>query len=34
AFHAAMGYADVVTLKEVGLKWDQWLDLHLMQKFL
>lgn len=34
AFHAAMGYADVVTLKEVGFKWDQWLDLHLMQKFL
>lgn len=34
AFHAALGYADVATLKEVGFKWDQWLDLHLMQKFL
>ncbi|MEL6644053.1 MAG: N-acetyltransferase family protein [Pseudomonadota bacterium] len=34
AFHAAMGYIEVVMLKEVGRKWDQWLDLHLMQKFL
>lgn len=32
AFHRAIGFDDVVTLKEVGRKWDQWLDLHLMQK--
>jgi len=34
AFHAAMGYAEVATLREVGFKWGRWLDLHLMQKML
>lgn len=34
AFHAAMGYAEVVTLREVGRKFDRWFDLVLMQKFL
>jgi phosphinothricin acetyltransferase len=34
AFHAAMGYSEVVTLREVGFKWGRWLDLHLMQKML
>ncbi|WP_022702980.1 GNAT family N-acetyltransferase [Pseudorhodobacter ferrugineus] len=34
AFHAAMGYTHVVTLREVGFKFGRWLDLHLMQKFL
>ena len=34
AFHLAMGYAEVAVLREVGLKWDRWLDLHLMQKIL
>lgn len=33
-FHAAIGYREVATLKEVGFKWDQWLDLILMQKVL
>lgn len=34
AFHAAMGYTHVVTLREVGYKFGRTLDLHLMQKFL
>jgi phosphinothricin acetyltransferase len=34
AFHAALGYARTAMLSQVGFKWDQWLDLHLMQKFL
>lgn len=34
AFHAAMGYADTVTLPAVGYKFGRWMDLHLMQKFL
>jgi L-amino acid N-acyltransferase len=32
AFHLAMGYAEVAVLREIGRKWDRWLDLHLMQK--
>ena len=34
AFHAAVGYTEVAVLREVGRKWDRWLDLHLMQKVL
>lgn len=34
AFHVAIGYAEVAILREVGYKWDRWLDLHLMQKML
>ena len=34
AFHLAVGYAEVAVLREVGRKWDRWLDLHLMQKIL
>ena len=34
AFHTAMGYTQVATLKEVGRKKGVWLDLVLMQKFL
>lgn len=34
AFHAAVGYAEVARLKQVGFKAGQWLDLVLMQKFL
>lgn len=34
AFHAAMGFAHVVTLSQVGYKFGRWFDLHLMQKFL
>jgi L-amino acid N-acyltransferase len=32
AFHAAMGYAEVATLRSVGYKFGRWMDLHLMQK--
>jgi phosphinothricin acetyltransferase len=34
AFHEAMGYKTVAVVPEVGRKFDQWLDLHLMQKIL
>jgi len=34
AFHRALGYADAAVLRDAGFKWDQWLDLHLMQKVL
>ena len=34
AFHAALGYEEVATLPAVGWKWDRWLDLHLMRKWL
>lgn len=34
AFHAAMGYAQVAVVPEVGYKAGQWLDLVLMQKLL
>ncbi len=34
AFHAALGYAHVATLAAVGYKFNRWMDLHLMQKFL
>jgi phosphinothricin acetyltransferase len=33
-FHAACGYTEVGRLPQVGRKWDQWLDLVLMQKIL
>lgn len=32
AFHAAIGYAEVAVLPEVGRKFDRWLDLVLMLK--
>ena len=34
AFHARCGYIEVARLPDVGRKFDRWLDLVLMQKFL
>lgn len=34
AFHLALGYGEVAVLRQVGRKFDRWLDLVLMQKFL
>jgi L-amino acid N-acyltransferase YncA len=34
AFHAALGYADVAVIPQVGRKFGRWMDLVLMQKFL
>jgi L-amino acid N-acyltransferase YncA len=34
AFHARLGYVEVVTLRQVGWKFGRWFDLHLMQKCL
>lgn len=34
AFHAALGYAEVAVLPQVGWKFGRWYDLHLMQKWL
>ena len=34
AFHAAIGFAEVATLRQVGFKFGRWIDLVLMQKML
>lgn len=34
AFHAAMGYAEIAVVPEVGYKFGRWMDLVLMQKML
>ncbi len=34
AFHAAIGYAEIATLPQVGHKFGRWMDLVLMQKIL
>ncbi len=34
AFHAAIGFIEVARMRQVGRKWEQWLDLVLMQKML
>lgn len=33
-FHKAIGFAEVARLPQVGRKFDRWMDLVLMQKFL
>lgn len=34
AFHTAIGYAEVARIPQVGWKFDRWMDLVLLQKFL
>jgi L-amino acid N-acyltransferase YncA len=34
AFHHAMGFSEVAQMREVGRKFDRWLDLVLMQRIL
>ncbi len=34
AFHAALGYAEVAVIREAGYKFERYMDLVLMQKFL
>ena len=34
AFHARLGFVEAAILREVGWKFDQWFDLHLMRKML
>jgi phosphinothricin acetyltransferase len=33
-FHERLGFQKITTLREVGRKFDQWLDLVLLQKML
>lgn len=34
ALHAALGFVDCGIIREIGWKFDRWLDLRMMQKFL